>query len=129
MSQPPTNASRYRTLDGLTPRVIAAFHTVYNALGYGFLEAVYANAMAVEFTRRGIGFVREARFTVRYLGVVVGTGRVDFLVEGWLLVELKAGRALLPGDRAQLYSYLRASERPLGLLLHFGVEPLVRRVP
>ena len=114
--------------DTLTGAVIGAFYAAYNALGYGFLESVYANALAIELRKRGIRFVREARITIRYEAEVIGTFRADFLVEERIVAELKATRVLVEADRAQLLNCLRASELRIGLLLHFGPEPEVRRV-
>ena len=114
--------------DPLTGAVIGAFYAAYNALGYGFLESVYANALAIELRKRGIRFAREARVTIRYETEVIGTFRADFLVEERLVVELKATRVLVDADRAQLLNCLRGSGLRVGLLLHFGPEPEVRRV-
>jgi GxxExxY protein len=119
----------YETLfeEALTRRIIGAFYDVYNALGYGFLESVYANALAVEIVGRGLHVVREAAAEVRYKGEVVGMFRADLLVESRVVVELKAARELRPGDPMQLLNYLRATDLEVGLLLHFGPRPRIRR--
>jgi GxxExxY protein len=114
--------------DVTTRRVIGAFYEVYNTLGYGFLEAVYARALERELRARGLSVAREVLVEVRYKGAVVGVFRADMLVEGRLVLELKATPALAPHDRAQLHNYLRGSGLEVGLLLHFGPEPEVRRV-
>ena len=111
-----------------TRKVIGAFYTVYNALGYGFLEAVYARALAVELSARGIPFEREVSFEVRYRGQLVGLYRADFVVEGRVVVELKAAVHVTKADTRQLLNYLRASGIDVGLLLNFGPEPTLRRV-
>lgn len=112
----------------LTREVIAAFYDVYNHLRAGYLEAVYAGALAIELRRRGIAFRREARLDVRYKGQLAGVYRADFLVERRLVLELKACTAAGDLDRKQLLNYLRITRMPLGLLLHFGPEARVMRV-
>ena len=114
--------------DATTRRVIGAFYEVYNTLGHGFLEAVYARALELELRARGMHVAREVLIEVRYKRTVVGVFRADMLIEGHLVVELKATPALAPSDRAQLHNYLRGSGLAVGLLLHFGPEPEVRRV-
>ena len=89
--------------------MIGAFYTVYNTLGYGFLESVYARALYVELRRRGCREKREVTVTAFYEKYPVGHFRVDLLVEDRLAVELKAGRATVPEDRQQLQNWLRAS--------------------
>jgi GxxExxY protein len=88
--------------------------------GAGFLEAVYAAALAVELVRQDVRFEREKRLQVFYRSVDVGTQHADFLVEGCLLLELKALRALTTEHAAQVMHYLRASGIAAGLLLNFG---------
>jgi GxxExxY protein len=119
----------YETLfeEALTRRIIGAFYDVYNALGYGFLESVYANALAAELVSRGLHVVREARAEVRYRGKVVGMFRADLLVESRVVVELKASPKLHDADLAQLLNYLKATDLEVGLLLHFGPRAKVRR--
>jgi len=113
----------------LTREVIGAFFDVYNALRWGFLEAVYAGALAIELEARRISFRREARLDVLYKGMVAGIYRADFLVERRLVLELKACVAVTDADRRQLLNYLRLTQMPLGLLLHFGpTEPTIVRV-
>jgi GxxExxY protein len=114
--------------DALTGAVLSAFYRVYNALGYGHFESVYANALGIELAKRGIPFVREAPVTVTYDGQAVGLFRSDYIVEDKIILELKATPRITSGDRAQLLSYLKASGMTLGLLLHFGPEPDARRI-
>lgn len=112
----------YETLfeEAITRRIIGAFYDVYNCLGYGFLESVYANALALEIVGRGLHVVREAGAEVRYKGEVVGMFRADLLVESRVVVELKASQKLDPAHGAQLVNYLRATDLEVGLLLHVG---------
>jgi len=113
----------------LTRAVIASFFEVYNHLRWGFLEAVYAGALAIELEERGIAYRREVRLDVLYRRAVAGIYRADFLVEQRLVLEIKACVAVGDADRRQLLNYLRLTRVPLGLLLHFGpAEPKVVRV-
>jgi len=112
----------------LTREVIAAFYEVYNHFRGGYLEAVYAGALAIELRDRGIAFRREARLEVRYKGQLAGNYRADFLIEQQLVIELKACVAVGELDRKQLLNYLRITRMPLGLVLHFGPEAHVLRV-
>ena len=114
--------------DPLTRRVIGVFFDVYNRLGYGFLESVYAKSMEMVLVERGFHVAREAAMKVVFEGKVVGQFRADLIVNHCLILELKAGPVLFKGDTLQLCNYLRAANLPVGLLLHFGPEPKVKRV-
>ncbi|MDQ3949099.1 MAG: GxxExxY protein [Gemmatimonadota bacterium] len=114
--------------EALTHKVIGAFFHVYNTLGYGFLEAVYARALEVELAHRGLHVAREISINVWYANEIVGQYRADLLVENVVVVELKAHRVLVPQDRAQLLNCLRASDLEAGLLLNFGLRPAFLRV-
>ena len=118
-----------RLINGdVTGQVIGAFYDVYNELRYGFLEKVYAGALEVELQERNISYVRELPLQVFFKGRVVGTYRADFLVEGKVIVEIKASRQLCDADRRQLLHYLRATGLELGLLLHFGPKAEFHRM-
>ena len=110
-------------LDGeITSRIIGAFYESYNELGFGFLESVYRRALATELRARGLQIEEEAPVEAVYKGVVVGSFRVDLLVERRVVVEIKASALLAPTDRRQLLNYLRATRCEVGLLLHFGAK-------
>jgi len=111
----------------ITELVIKGFYQVYNALGYGFLEKVYGNALAVELRRAGLDVAQEAPITVYYDGEVVGQYFADLLVASAVIVELKAVRTLLREHEAQLLNYLKATPYEVGLLLNFGPQPEVKR--
>ena len=113
---------------GVTDRILGAFFHVYNSLGFGFLESVYASALVHEMGKRGLRVEREAAIEVRYDGRVAGVFRAAVLVERVVIVELKATRALTPTDTQQLLNYLRATNLEVGLLLHFGPRPSFRRL-
>jgi GxxExxY protein len=93
-------------------------------LGTGFLEAVYANALAIEFARQGLAFEKEKEFVVFYQGQKVGVYYADFVVSGHLVVELKALARTTAEHEAQVMNYLRASGITVGLLLNFGTPRL-----
>jgi GxxExxY protein len=102
---------------------------VSNELGVGFLEAVYANALAIELARQGVRFEREKRLQVFYKDTKIGTYCADFLIDGFLLIELKALKAIATEHEAQVMNYLRASGITVALLLNFGTARLgLRRI-
>jgi GxxExxY protein len=111
----------------LTKEALAAFHVVYGDLGFGFLEGGYANALAVELRYRGLYVEREVLTELVYRGVPVGTYRMDLVVNGKVLIEVKAIRELTEADERQLLNYLRCSGIEVGLLLNFGPKPQFRR--
>ena len=104
----------------ITEAVIGAAFEVHKALGYGFLEAVYRNAMAVELKERGFDAVTESRMEVRYKGEVVGTYIADMLVNDAVIVEFKVAEEYRKSDEAQLLNELAATNKPVGLLINFG---------
>jgi GxxExxY protein len=111
----------------LTYAIIGAFYAVYNVLGYGFLESVYRNALVVELRRRGLQVHHEVPVEVFYLGESVGFFRMDIVVEGKVLLEVKSSAALGDSNPRQVFNYLRASKLPVALLLHFGPKPSYKR--
>ena len=111
----------------VTEKIINAFYTVYNALGYGFLEKVYRNAMAIQLDKLGLTVVPEAPIQVYYDGHLVGEYFADLLVNGAVIVELKAVRQLAEQHEAQLLNYLKATPYEVGLLLNFGPKPQIKR--
>lgn len=120
-----------RELDQLAHAVIGAAIEVHRALGPGFLESVYEEALSFELEQRAIPFTRQHIISVSYKGRPVGEGRLDMLVAGWLVVELKAVDVLAPIHMAQVISYLKATGHKLGLLINFNVPILkqgIRRV-
>ena len=112
----------------LSEKVLSAFFVVYRALGYGFLEAGYANALVVELQRRGLSVKREAPIEVVFLGVPVRKYRIDLLVNDRMMIEVKSTKAMSEADERQLLNYLKASTVEIGYLVHFGPEPRFRRL-
>jgi GxxExxY protein len=111
----------------LTGRIIKAFYVVYNALGYGFIESVYHNALILELVAQGVVVETEKSIAVYYGKNVVGTFSADLIVEAKIILELKAKDALNSAHEAQLINYLRATDLELGLLLNFGKKPEFKR--
>ena len=112
-------------LNGLSEAILGAAISVHRELGPGLLESVYEACLAHELTERHILFHRQIAMPVRYGGVRIDGGyRIDFLVAERVVVEVKAVQTVLPIHRAQLLTYLRLSECPLGLLLNFNVPVL-----
>ena len=111
----------------LTGQIIKVFFKVYNTLGYGFIESVYHNAMIIELTNSGFQIESEKPIAVYYNGRVVGTFAADLVVEGKVILELKAKERIVEAHEAQLLNYLRSTEIELGLLLNFGKQPEFKR--
>lgn len=111
----------------LTRKIIGIFYEVYNELGHGFLESVYANALALALRQAGIEAVQQAPITVSFRGQIVGDFRADLLVEHAVIIELKAVKALDSTQEAQLLNYLRATEIEVGPLINFGPKPEFKR--
>lgn len=112
----------------LTKSVIGAFYEVYGALGHGLPESYYVEALDLELRSRGHRTERELPVPIRYRGKLLGTQRLDLLVDGVLVIEVKATAALHPSASRQLHNYLRATGRELGLVLNFGQDAAFRRV-
>ena len=94
---------------------------VYNTLGYGFLEAVYQEALEIEFKTRGIPYEREKELKITYNDIELKqTYKADFICFGKIIVELKAVSSIEDVHRSQVYNYLHATGYRLGLLLNFG---------
>ncbi|MGL4513452.1 MAG: GxxExxY protein [Lacipirellulaceae bacterium] len=110
--------------DELTEAIIGAAYAVSNALGAGFLEKVYENALAHELRKKGLRVEQQACVQVVYDGAVVGDYVADLIVEGRVLLELKAIKEFDDVHRAQLLNYLKATGLKVGLLLNFGTPHL-----
>lgn len=107
----------------LTEKIIGVFYDVYNELGHGFLESVYEHAFAIALGQLGLRVDRQVPVSVWFRGQQIGDFRADLLVDGKVLLELKAGRTIDEAHEKQLLNYLRATDIEVGLLLNFGVKP------
>jgi GxxExxY protein len=124
MNQENRKPGKYLRSREITKRTIAAAIRVHRALGPGFLEGVYEEALAVEFALSGIQFVRQKPIQLFYKDHQIGEHRLDFLVEDKIIVELKAISALDDIHFAIGRSYLKATNLEDGLLLNFATAPL-----
>ena len=111
----------------LTRSAIGAFYEVYDVLGYGLLENAYVGALEAELTDRGHRVGREVPMAVEYKRRIVGSYRADLIVDGRLILEVKADAAVTGAHERQLRNYLRCSSIEVGLLLVFGLRAEFRR--
>jgi len=122
MSAPQVNLDVY---DELTERIIGAAIEVHRILGPGLLESIYEEALAVELASRGIQFERQLPIDVHYKGHVIKGQRLDLLVGGAVVVEIKSLSKLPEVSISQVLSYLKATQLRRALLLNFGNRRLV----
>lgn len=108
----------------LSFKIVGCAMEVHKTLGPGFPEAVYERALELELNKQGLRFERQKAYRVNYDGKAVGDFRADFVVEGKVILELKAVSVLPPVFERQLHSYLQVSKLRLGILLNFGKEKL-----
>jgi GxxExxY protein len=111
----------------ITDLVLRSFYDVYNDLGGGFLESVYHAALTVALKQTGLNVVCEAEVPVYFRRQVVGDFRADLIVNGSVLLELKAVNVLDKVHEAQVLNYLRATPIEVALLLNFGPKPQFKR--
>ena len=113
----------------LTRKIIGAAIAVHRALGPGFIESIYENALVAEMESRGMNVAQQVDIAVTYEGAEVGKHRLDLLVEDTVVVELKAVKAIEDVHFAVVKSYLRAARKKHGLILNFAKPTLqVKRV-
>ncbi|BCR05286.1 hypothetical protein DESUT3_23550 [Desulfuromonas versatilis] len=107
--------------------IICSFYNVYNRLGHGFLEKVYRNALQIEMEEKDLEVESEYPISVFYKETIVGEYFADLLVNNCIVIEVKSCRKLVSEHDAQLFNYLKATGRKVGLLLNFGPKPEFRR--
>ena len=109
----------------LTDKILRACYNVHNGLGCGFFEKVYQEALAIELTEMGIPFEREKHLPRTYHGKVLDCDYIaDFVVEGKVILELKAVTEMNTLFEAQLINYMKATHIKVGYLINFGQERL-----
>ncbi len=111
-------------LDNITYQINGCAMKVHRTLGNGFQELIYQRCLAIELEKAGLGFEREKDQEIYYNGEVVGTRRTDFVVEGEIIVELKACINLENVHLAQAKNYVVVYNFPIGLLINFGAGSL-----
>ncbi|HEY1685539.1 MAG TPA: GxxExxY protein [Tepidisphaeraceae bacterium] len=109
-----------RRFDALTEKIIGCAYKVHNGLGCGFLEKVYENALAHDLRKAGLNVRQQIAVNVIYDGIVVGDYLADLIVEGVVVIELKAIKGLDDIHSAQCINYLAATGLPICLLINFG---------
>jgi GxxExxY protein len=107
----------------LSHTIVGCFFEVYNELGYGLVEPLYARALEITMRERGLRVDREYQLIVTFRGEQIGFYRIDMLVERRVIVELKSTERLAESARRQLRSYVTALRLDLGILLYFGPVP------
>jgi GxxExxY protein len=112
----------------ITEKIIGVYFSVYNELGFGFLESVYQSAMEVALTEQGFDVGQQVAIPVWFHNRQIGDYRADLVVDGCVLLELKAAKSLESAHEAQLLNYLRATQFEVGLLLNFGPKPEFKRM-
>jgi GxxExxY protein len=110
----------------ITEKIIGAGFEVHKFLGNGFQEVIYQRALALELKEAGLGFEREKEMPIYYkdFGEQIGTRRADFIVEGDVMVEIKAITQLDDVHLAQALNYLKAYKLEIGLLINFGAKSM-----
>jgi len=111
----------------LSYEIMGAVFEVHNVLGPGFMESLYEEALARELDARSVPFERQKEVTIAYKGQPIGTHRLDMVVDGKVVLELKAVSELADAFKQQVRSYLKATGLRLGILINFGA-PEVRYV-
>ena len=111
-------------INNITHNIIGCAMTVHNTMGSGFQEVIYQRALAIEFKYQGLEYVREQEMNIFYRALHIGTRRVDFFVEGKVMVEIKAVIQIEDLHKTQAINYLEAYGLANGLLINFGGKSL-----
>lgn len=112
----------------LTEKIIGCCYNVHNVLGSGHKESVYKQALCKEFEKQNINFIQEVSLPVKYQGDPVGIYRADFVIEGKILLEIKAVEFMPKNYEIQLLHYLKTTGYKVGLLINFGAKSVqIRR--
>ena len=108
--------------EDITEKIIGSAYTVYNTMGYGFLESVYEKCLLIELRKAGLKSESQKSIIVYYDGEVVGNFIADIFVEDAIILELKSVKSIVKIHEVQLVNYLVATGKDVGLLINFGVE-------
>ena len=104
----------------LTEKIIGCAYSVYNKMGFGFLESVYEKCMLIELHKAGLDVESQKSITVYYDNEIVGEFIADIIVNDTVILELKSVRQIINAHEVQLVNYLVATGKPVGLILNFG---------
>lgn len=119
-------------LNEITEKIIGSAIEVHRHLGPGLLESAYEECLCYELSQSGLMFQRQVHLPIRYKGILLQSAhRMDLIVEDAIVVELKATEEMLPIFSAQLLTYLKSAQKPVGLLINFNVPVLkdgIRRI-
>ena len=109
----------------ITEKIIGAAMEVHRILGSGFLEGVYEEALCMELEKRGLDYKNQEELRISYKGVILRHSyRADLIVKDKVIVDTKAVSGLTEIDKAQLFNYLKATEKRVGLIINFGKRSL-----
>jgi GxxExxY protein len=122
----PSKTTEFGNVD-TSEKIIRCIYAASNELGIGFVESVYENALRIAFKAEGLRVEQQIPLTVKFRGKLVGQFLLALLVEDSVILELKAVKALAPEHQMQILNYLRASMKPLGLLVNFGTPKVELR--
>ncbi len=122
------NTGEFMLHSDITEGILKAFYKVYNSLGYGFLEKVYANALLIELVQSEFQVLQQHPIQVFYEKKLVGEYFADLMVNDLVILELKATEKIRDEHIAQLTNYLKATRKEVGLLLNFGQKPEFKRI-
>ncbi len=111
----------------ISNKILRAYFNVTDTLAYGYAEEVYENALCIEFDEMGIPYERQKLLNVNYKGHLIGTFKPDIIVDGKIIIELKAIANVLPIHEAQIYNYLAITSLDVGYILNFGENRTYRR--
>jgi len=118
-----------KAIDELSNKIIGVAIEVHKTIGPGFIEKIYEKALVYEFQKRKIEFTNQRVIHVRYKGIGLGDQRIDFLIKDEIILELKAVSQIDGLHIAQMLSYLKATNKKLGLILNFAKPTLeIKRV-
>ena len=106
----------------LTEKIISCAFTVYNKMGFGFLESVYEKCMLIELAEAGLNFESQKKLMVHYKGQIVGEFIADIIVNNTVVVELKSVTKIVKAHEIQLVNYLVGTNKPVGLILNFAKD-------
>lgn len=123
-----TESTELKELNKISEKIIGCAIEVHRHLGPGLLEAIYESALCIEFDLNNISYQRQIVIPVRYKNQPIGEHRLDLLVENKVIIEIKAVDKSNPVFKAQLLSYMKMSDKRLGLLINFNESKLINGV-